>query len=152
MPIPFDLEPTMPAPLTPAEKALARLDRALAAMPERNAFHCAAKACEGCDVCAPEVQGGDCDDNEGDGGPWDFDDTTGTDDTAPTRAEIGERPLPPDVLTILYFMRDTILYARGPLSDAGLDSDQINAVLSVVDDATAEIESLDLVATLRGPR
>ena len=33
--------------------------------------------------------------------------------------------------------RDAVLHCRGPLEDAGLDNDQVNAVLSVLDDSFA---------------
>ena len=32
-------------------------------------------------------------------------------------------------------LRDFVLFERGPLAEAGLNSDQINAVLGVIDDA-----------------
>ena len=32
-------------------------------------------------------------------------------------------------------LRDSVLFERGPLAEAGLSSDQVNAVLGVIDDA-----------------
>ena len=39
------------------------------------------------------------------------------------------------VLDAVIDLRDSVLYERGPLAEAGLSSDQVNAVLGVIDDA-----------------
>ena len=39
-------------------------------------------------------------------------------------------------------IRDNVLHERGPMAEAGFDSDMVNAVLGVIDDATNGIESL----------
>lgn len=40
-------------------------------------------------------------------------------------------------------IRDAVLHERYQLEDAGLDSDQVNAVLGIIDDATTVIENGD---------
>ena len=40
-----------------------------------------------------------------------------------------------ELLNAFIDLRDSVLFERGPLAEAGLSSDQVNAVLGVIDDA-----------------
>ena len=37
-------------------------------------------------------------------------------------------------------IRDNVLHERGPMAEAGFDSDKVNAVLGVIDDATSGLD------------
>ena len=37
-------------------------------------------------------------------------------------------------------IRDNVLHERGPMAEAGFDSDKINAVLGVIDNATSGLD------------
>ena len=38
-------------------------------------------------------------------------------------------------------IRDNVLHERGPMAEAGFDSDKVNAVLGVIDDATSGLDA-----------
>lgn len=47
----------------------------------------------------------------------------------------------------IWEIRDNVLHERGPMAEAGFDSDKINAVLGVIDNATSGLDALDARCT-----
>ena len=43
-------------------------------------------------------------------------------------------------------LRDDILHARGPMAESGFDSDRVNAVLGVIDNATSDLDDVMVTA------